>query len=395
MCDPVCGSDPGRWNRMMVPALRVKDYRIGHSSQCLEGSPFIRDHLRSFIQLGDVIHEASVRVLDAAMIACGKGIGRAMLELGICDVRNFSNAMLPLLASFRRKSRLLLRQQAPAIAWEALPAAWHVLPQQDGADEISRVFSSPIGAMQSVLLTAASKPLHDIVTVSDFFDRVRELVDYISELLIRLADRFSSAAVLKIYLSQLVKELPESLKQLVTFDAKSGLHHTEVIFHLLQTLENESTSPAKHMAEIGTHQGQTPAFLLERLPSLHVLTVDPYEFLEGGSSEYVKLVMQNRRIAFETLQHFGQRAAVLVTTSLEACSLMPNNFFDVVFVDGGQRDVEVRCWKHKVREGGFLVGHDFKCGMGMPYLREIFLSVPANETLHLAPGWVWYFRWHK
>ena len=68
--------------------------------------------------------------------------------------------------------------------------------------------------------------------------------------------------------------------------------------------------------------------------------------------------------AVEKLHPFGVRSTVLRLTFEQAIMFFPDNFFDLVYIDGyastGQDGGQtIRDWFRKVAPGGMLAGHDY------------------------------------
>ena len=116
-------------------------------------------------------------------------------------------------------------------------------------------------------------------------------------------------------------------------------------------------------AEIGTWCGWTA--ILMALSGARVLCVDPFT----GADEQTHAAAS--RLGGATLERFianawmagvGDRVVGVVGFSVEVAQMLPDEVFDLVFIDGDHSEVSVKAdclaWAPKVRPGGALGGHD-------------------------------------
>jgi hypothetical protein len=122
-------------------------------------------------------------------------------------------------------------------------------------------------------------------------------------------------------------------------------------------------------AEIGVAFGGMSLSLLQTLPSLSLLGVDPYVPYDDDDamslpSAYMDALCEwtTRRVS---TAHPG-RWRLSRMTSLEAAASVPDGWLDFVFLDGDHRydaiTADIRAWMPKVRKGGLICGHDFTPG---------------------------------
>lgn len=128
-----------------------------------------------------------------------------------------------------------------------------------------------------------------------------------------------------------------------------------------------------------------------RLRQLRDLGLSPEE--DGGFGAY-ELSSEVRRAAEYKLNLFGDRAKLLAMPSVEAAAMVPDQSVDGVFIDGDHsyREVvnDIDAWEPKVKQGGFLSGHDFG---NHPDVARAVLERAAefNRTVHLSMDWFWYY----
>ncbi|CAK9023949.1 unnamed protein product [Durusdinium trenchii] len=153
------------------------------------------------------------------------------------------------------------------------------------------------------------------------------------------------------------RQLPAVVPERVLF-ARSP---AEVLIHILEQLRQ----PA-FMVEIGVDRGQTSQLLLEALPNLTLLGVDPYPGRYNGQPSTERLDQMGGEEAFSiALGRYAQYAdrAQIWRQSSAAAARRLGSAPDLVFVDG-EHDFEscsldLRLWMPKLRPGGVLAGHDF------------------------------------
>lgn len=148
------------------------------------------------------------------------------------------------------------------------------------------------------------------------------------------------------------------------------------------------------MVEIGVNKGSVAEILLEALPTLHWIGVDPY-------ASHSKLDLENERYSDALLRliKFSDRAHLLRQTSVQAAAWIQNSSFDLVFIDGMHEYASVaedlQYWAPKLRSGGILAGHDYSmsCPGVVRAVHEFFvMNPPLDRTLHLGPDST--FFWH-
>lgn len=164
--------------------------------------------------------------------------------------------------------------------------------------------------------------------------------------------------------------------------------------HFLADLANREGFT--RMAELGVWKGRTFFHLLENCPGLTLFGVDAWKYRPGndaipGGETYSKWNMEwLKRHVTEGAKPYGDRAIILNMETWEAAEHVEDGSLDCVFIDadhtseGVRRDIET--WRPKIREGGFITGHD--CDWES-------VRVVIDE---LVPGWkpatdnVWWAR---
>ena len=109
----------------------------------------------------------------------------------------------------------------------------------------------------------------------------------------------------------------------------------------------------KRGAEIGVLQGKFSQYILDTIPDISLLAIDPW-----SSPPYIN----SREIAYETLSHY-ENCKIIQQTSMAAACNVPDESLDFVYIDGDHSFDAVMCdlivWAKKVKPGGIISGHDY------------------------------------
>jgi len=138
--------------------------------------------------------------------------------------------------------------------------------------------------------------------------------------------------------------------------------HTLVLIDIL--LEEKFT----RFAEIGVWKSGSTKKILRTIPNLieEYWAVDPWGLMPGGSRTQRRRTEENWHDYYKyccgLMQYFPQLRVVRLT-SKEASGLVPDGYFDMVYIDAVHTydDVyaDIGYWLPKVREGGLISGHDY------------------------------------
>ncbi len=119
-------------------------------------------------------------------------------------------------------------------------------------------------------------------------------------------------------------------------------------------------------AEIGVAEGRFSEAMLTACPELHLYCVDFWP--EGyqtwmGTSWTAEFQAANRAQFMPLVERFSPRLSLLEMSSIEAATVIPDGTLDFAFIDAGHSYDEVKAdiaaWVPKVRDGGFITGHDY------------------------------------
>lgn len=159
-------------------------------------------------------------------------------------------------------------------------------------------------------------------------------------------------------------------------------------------------------AEVGVCTGRYSKILLQSIPGLQLLGVDPYlPYGGGGSFRQLDTHYGNFQQAHQLVEQYPNYLLV-VARGHDVAQWLPDGSLDFVFIDGihdyenAYRDITD--WAPKVRRGGIVSGHDYYLTERMrvkeavdDYAREHGIEVQSTEWDEEAfrddrqPDWWW------
>lgn len=177
----------------------------------------------------------------------------------------------------------------------------------------------------------------------------------------------------------------------------SPLRRWEVLAGLAQSIN------AKTFVEVGCKEGRTTGFMLDALPDLRVIAIDPWCDIPNSAESYKD--WDFKAIEAEFWKNVGEhkdRCLMLKDTSKGAEYWYTQggrcwddgkriDDIDIVFIDAGhdyescKQDIEL--WWPLVREGGYLTGHDYQHKFP-GVMRAVAEKFPLLEVT-LFPDSVW------
>eukprot|EP00929_Paragymnodinium_shiwhaense_P046882 TRINITY_DN23835_c0_g1_i4.p1 TRINITY_DN23835_c0_g1~~TRINITY_DN23835_c0_g1_i4.p1 ORF type:complete len:419 (-),score=86.89 TRINITY_DN23835_c0_g1_i4:325-1581(-) len=154
------------------------------------------------------------------------------------------------------------------------------------------------------------------------------------------------------------------------FEDSIGHWRAEILRSLLlrgRRADDDAAVDGPVAAEIGVHDGRTSVQLLDALPQLRLLLVDPFEYADKSyfdeEVDYRKLAEGGAERLWRRLEPFRHRSVFYNQKSLAAADLVADGRLDLVFIDGDHSyesvRADLRAWRRKLREGGTLAGHDY------------------------------------
>lgn len=163
--------------------------------------------------------------------------------------------------------------------------------------------------------------------------------------------------------------------------------------------------PTIYGAELGVWRAKTSEALLSNMPNLYLTMVDRWAPPEAGDSyatsgSKMALCDINRfeevyKEALSKIEQYADRCLVYRMTTTEAAKYVKDHSLDFVFIDADHSyegvKQDILCWKDKVKEGGWLSGHDWgKLDKGNveKAVREFF----PIERIELDCNSTWFIR---
>jgi hypothetical protein len=124
-------------------------------------------------------------------------------------------------------------------------------------------------------------------------------------------------------------------------------------------------------AEIGVCDGRYSEILMKTIPNLMLIGVDPYIPYDGYKDFRKETTLDSKLAQAKKLLSPFPNYFLIISRSLEASTLIPNESIDFVFIDANHEYEyvlqDIKAWYPKVRKGGIVSGHDyynFKSGRG-------------------------------
>jgi hypothetical protein len=135
----------------------------------------------------------------------------------------------------------------------------------------------------------------------------------------------------------------------------------------LKNFINERDDELKIGVEVGVAFGSNMKTLLEGTDIEKLFGVDCYseDTWDLSGTLNVEKEFGSFDGLYEHVSHFlssyGKRSQIIRMTSEEASHKFKNKSLDFVFIDGDHFDIEndVKYWEPKIRDGGYLMGHDW------------------------------------
>ena len=156
------------------------------------------------------------------------------------------------------------------------------------------------------------------------------------------------------------------------------------------------------IAELGVWDGLLSGRLLQANKIAMYHLVDPWKAgVEGScwreSGSKLSKYNQNKldrayKTAMLRIRNFRDIVQVHRMESLEAVKLFPDNHFDLVFIDANHIDCDrdIKAWLPKVKDGGYLCGHDFD-EPRFPKIREaVELNFGSDYTI--GGDYTWFHK---
>lgn len=141
--------------------------------------------------------------------------------------------------------------------------------------------------------------------------------------------------------------------------------------------------------EIGVEAGNFSKIILETCPDLTLYMLDCWDYpIYGYHDRDVGSVEQQRDLMSQAIWNVRKnfkRTKIIKNYSEEFCRLMPDNYFDFIYIDadhsyaGLKKDIEL--WYPKLKSKGIFSGHDYldridpECSFGVKMAVDNFCEI--------------------
>lgn len=143
-------------------------------------------------------------------------------------------------------------------------------------------------------------------------------------------------------------------------------------------------------AELGVWYGETFFRLLDGLPDLFLIGVDDWR--DNPRNVHHKDQPANRESVYAKQQMYPGRSAILEMATAQAARLVPDDSLDFIFIDADHQYASVKAdiiaWWSKVKDGGFLTGHDY----GTPGVKKAVDEFLGNVECPEYSDYTWSWR---
>lgn len=180
----------------------------------------------------------------------------------------------------------------------------------------------------------------------------------------------------------------------------SPLRRWDVVAGLCQSIG------AKTFVEVGCKEGRTTGFVLANCPDIRVISIDPW-MKQEASTDPTRETYQSwdfaeiERVFWENVGEHKERCKMIRTTSEAAAAAFADSMAhavvepaDVVFLDAlhdyDSVKQDISLWWPKVREGGFICGHDYQHKFP-GVMRAVAHHFPLMRV-GLCPDSVWFVQ---
>lgn len=156
-----------------------------------------------------------------------------------------------------------------------------------------------------------------------------------------------------------------------------------------------------NILEIGCWKGRSTACLgVEIINSgkdMHLFCVDAWAYVKTTEQPVSSQKMFNR-VYFEFLKNIiplKKTITVIRKKSVEASFLMPDEFFDFIFLDASHYYQDIKDdnnhWLPKLKKGGIFAGHDYFTPVH-PGVKQAVDEVFGNNVKTIPEQNVWYYE---
>ena len=176
------------------------------------------------------------------------------------------------------------------------------------------------------------------------------------------------------------KYLETAYRMFGLHDDKGGVNRTQGLFMMCEDL----MIPEFVVAEIGSYAGVSSEVLALHCKEIHC--IDTWEDWnhDGIIFEAMRL-FDDMRSLYPHIEKHHMRGE-------DAANLFPDEKFDLVYIDASHwyNDVinDIKTWLPKVKNGGYLAGHDYLEGIDVLYAVNDYFGKTHSITRYPDSTWV-------
>ena len=120
--------------------------------------------------------------------------------------------------------------------------------------------------------------------------------------------------------------------------------------------------------EVGVREGKNAKLMLDTIPNLELVLVDPYMIYEYSNfrrrNKWKWKLPEMDKMRFKALKRLAMsNVRWLMMTSTMAAPYVANESLDFVYIDGNHSfdfiTQDLQFWYPKIRKGGIISGHDY------------------------------------
>ncbi len=156
--------------------------------------------------------------------------------------------------------------------------------------------------------------------------------------------------------------------------------------------------------ECGIWWGNMSMYMLAKRPDISLVMVDPWKATPAYPQTEQKELNGLKKMAYDVTRFASDRRTIHEEKILDIIEKYPDEYFDVIFLDGDHRyesvKEEIQACYGKVKINGWLGGHDYgkpsipHCPVGVQQAVDEWMAERNRTDLHLDEESTWFVpRW--
>lgn len=177
-----------------------------------------------------------------------------------------------------------------------------------------------------------------------------------------------------------IEYLKNAYRMFGLHDDENGVNRTHGLFMMC----DEIVKPDFVIAEIGSYAGVSSEVLA--LHSKELYCIDTWEDWNNDGIIFKAMEL------FDSMKSLYSHVHKLHMRGDEAVNKFPDEYFDLVYIDASHwyNDVikDIETWMPKLKNGGYLAGHDYLEGIDVLYAVNDFFGKTHSITRYPDSTWV-------